>query len=121
MTKEEERMAILRMIEDGKITATEGARLLAALDKSRDGDSETHAESGSARFFRVRVTDSMTGQQKVGVNIPIGLVNFGLRFVPSSAHEHVQTIRKALDSGMSGRIVDVVDDDDGQRVEIFIE
>lgn len=125
MPTAEERMKILKMIEEGKISAADGARLLSALDKSREGrgSSSTRAPSagGAARYFRVRVTDAMTGQQKVGVNIPIGLVTFGLRFVPESAGIKVQSIRDAIDAGMVGRIVDVMDDKEGNRVEVFIE
>ena len=80
MPTAEERMKILKMIEQGKISAEDGARLLAALDKSRDGkggSSSSSSDSSNARYFRVRVTDAVTGQQKVGVNIPIGLITFG--------------------------------------------
>ena len=37
MTSVEERMKILKMIEEGKISADEGAKLLAALSESRRG------------------------------------------------------------------------------------
>ena len=127
MPTAEERMKILKMIEQGKISADDGARLLAALDKSRDGKrgssggGSSDGFGGSARYFRVRVTDTVTGQQKVAVNIPIGLVNFGLRFVPESAHDKVQAVRDAVESGMTGRIVDVTEADEGHRVEIFLE
>ncbi|HRA68508.1 MAG TPA: hypothetical protein PL187_20955, partial [Caldilinea sp.] len=62
-----------------------------------------------------------TGKQKVTVNIPLALVDFGLRFVPASEKFNVETLRAAIHNGMTGRIVEVLDDEKGDRVEIFIE
>jgi hypothetical protein len=123
MATNEERLAILRMIEQGKITAEEGARLLTALgnrQKSQAAAPETSG-SGKARYLRIRVTDSVTGQQKVRVNVPIGLVSLGLRFVPESAGVNVQAIRQAIESDMTGHVVDVLDEEGGNHVEILLE
>jgi hypothetical protein len=138
-------MMVLRMVEEGKVTPEEGARLLAAI-----GEREAQAEgvgatvgSGVAaaegahpfgaayedagagtlngRFFRVRVTNSMTGKQKVDVNIPLTLVDFGLRFVPQNAKMDVQKVRDAIAGGVRGKIVDVMDNEKGDHVEIFVE
>ncbi len=72
----EERMKILKMIEDSKITAEEGAKLLAALADSRRTQPlpTASAGAGSAKWFRVRVTDVATGKTRVNVNLPIALV-----------------------------------------------
>ncbi len=120
MANNEERMMILRMVEDGKISAEEGARLLKAL--GADGTPPAGAApTGPTRNMRVRVTDLVTGKQKVSVNIPLTLVSFGLRFVPDSAGINKQAIVAAMESGTVGRIVDVQDDEDGTHVEIFLE
>ena len=120
MANNEERMMILGMVEDGKISAEEGTRLLKALGADETSSTET-TPTGSARNVRVRVTDLITGRQKTSVNIPLSLVSFGLRFVPDSAGVDKQAIVAAIESGMVGRIVDIQDDDDGHQVEIFIE
>lgn len=122
MPAREERLTILRMVEEGKISPEEGAKLLGAIGESQ----ETQAIHGADEFdmsnaLRIRVTDIVTGQQKVNVNLPVGLVRFGLRFIPKSADVDVQAIQSALDSGLRGRIVDVIADEDGKRVEIFVE
>ncbi len=119
MATTEERLTILRMIEQGKINADEGARLLAALGNPKEQRKPDAFDS--SRMLRVRVSDNFTGKQRVSVNIPIGLVRFGLQFVPSSADVDVQSIQQAIESGAKGRIIDVVDDQDGKHVEIFIE
>jgi hypothetical protein len=122
----EERMKILKMIEDGKITAEEGAKLLAALADSRRTQPPATAGSGSpARWFRVRVTDVATGRTKVNVNLPMGLVNVGLkmsaRFAPELDESQMQAIAEALRTGSLGKVLDVVDEKDGEHVEVFIE
>ncbi len=121
----EERMKILKMIEDGKITAEEGAKLLAALADSRRTPPPSAAGAGNARWFRVRVTDVNTGKTKVNVNLPMGLVNVGLkmsaRFAPELDQDQMSQIAEALKTGMLGKVLDVIDEEDGEHVEVFIE
>ncbi len=120
----EERMKILKMIEEGKITAEEGARLIAALGKQQTAE---RAEQGPGpRWLRVRVQDLRTGKESVRVNLPISLVNVGMRmgarFIPDAEQETMmEDLAEALDRGMMGKIVDIVDEEEGQRVEIFLE
>lgn len=119
MASNEERLTILRMIEEGKISAEDGTRLLQALG----GNEAAVAPSGGrkAQFVRIRVTDLMTGQQKVSVNLPVAVVALGLRFVPDSAGIDKQGILDAIEGGLSGRIVDVEDREDGTRIEVDLE
>jgi len=124
MATTEERMKILKMIEEGKISAEEGAKLLAALAEGRKPPPSPPpaftGPGGEARWFRMRVTDLATGRTKVNMNIPMGLVNVaiktGARFVPD-----MEAIAEALKSGAMGKIIDVTDDEDGEHVEIFVE
>lgn len=126
MASAEERMQILRMIEEGKITASEGAELLRALDKSGKGKSQEPLKgSSSPRWFRVRVTDTKSGRNKVNVNIPMGLVNVGIKmgakFAPELEGSEYETIMEAVRSGQQGKIIDILDEEDGEHVEIFVE
>jgi hypothetical protein len=124
MTSAEERIQILKMIEEGKITPEEGANLLSALGK-RSTSSGPSLSRSDARWFRVRVTDSETGRNKVNVNIPMGLVNVGVRmgarFIPEDADIDIEEIFDQIRSGAQGKIFEVIDDDSGEHVEIFIE
>ncbi len=124
MASVEERMQILKMIEAGKISAEEGAKLLQALSVGGKSDKQKPA-GGEARWFRVRVTDLDTGKNKVNVNIPMGLVNVGIkmgaRFAPNVENLNYAELAEAIKSGAQGKIIDVVDEEDGERVEIFIE
>lgn len=126
MASVEERMQILRMIEEGKITAIEGAELLRALDTQEGkADAEPLRGASKPRWFRVRITDLSTGRNKVNVNIPMGLVNVGVkmgaRFAPDMEGMDYDTIMEAIHSGRQGKVIDITDEDDGERVEIFVE
>jgi hypothetical protein len=124
MATVEERMKILKMIEEGKISAEEGAKLLAALADSRRPPSPPNT-GGEGRWFRVRVTDLATGKPKVNVNIPMGLVQVGMkmgaRFAPGLENEQMDVIAEALRSGATGKILEATDEEDGELVEIFVE
>jgi hypothetical protein len=124
MSLREERLKILDMIQSGHISAEEGAQLLAALKASQQ--KEASASTGSSpRWFRLRVTDMRTGKQKVSMNIPMSLVNVGMkmgaRFVPDSEAIDYDEIAHALRHGQQGKILEVEDEDDQERVEIFFE
>ena len=132
MATVEERMKILKMVEDGKVSAEDGAKLLAALDDSRKQSRPmppmpppAGGSTANSRWLRIRVTDANSGKSKVNVNIPMGLVNVGLKmgakFAPEVDGLDVQQITEAINSGMTGKIIDVVDDEDGEHVEIFVE
>jgi len=111
------------MIEEGKITAEEGARLLTALSRSKE--SSPSARKSEARWLRVRVSDMDTGKVTVNVSLPIGLVDVGLRmgarFVPDMEGMEIEELAEALRQGLTGKIVDVIDEEDGNRVEVYVE
>lgn len=126
MATTEERMQILRMIEEGKISASEGAELLRALDKKDTGPATEPLRGPSQpRWFRVRITDLNTGRNKVNVNIPMGLVNVGMkmgaRFAPEMDGVDFEELMVAVREGRQGKVIDITDNEDGERVEIFVE
>jgi hypothetical protein len=123
MPTSEERKKILKMIEERKITAEEGAKLLAALG---DREQRHQAPAGTeSRWLRVRITDMVSGKASVNINLPMGLVNVGLkmgaRFIPEMDGSQADELAKALRLGLTGKVMDVIDDDEGQRVEVYIE
>ncbi|MFN3331427.1 MAG: SHOCT-like domain-containing protein [Caldilinea sp.] len=126
MMLSEERRKVLQMVEEGKLSPEDGARLLSALGQVDESEEDvtpaaTPGAGMNGRYFRVRVTNVITGKQKVTVNIPLGLVEFGLRFVPENDKFDPEMLRQAIRDGLTGRIVEVLDDEKGERVEIFIE
>jgi hypothetical protein len=131
MANIEERMKILKMIEEGKINADEGAKLLAALSEPRRGvptpprPPGAPGMGGGARWLRIRVTDTKTGRSKASVQIPLALVDAGLKigahFAPEVEGVDMTNVMEALRMGVTGKIIDVVDEDDGEHVEIYVE
>ncbi len=123
MADKKERVKILKMIEEGKITAEEGSRLLAVLSKSKQV--RTDVKVSEAKWLRIRVSDLDTGRTTVNVNLPVGLVDVGLRmgarFVPDMEGIELEELSEALRQGLTGKIIDIVDEDEGQRVEIYFE
>lgn len=123
MATPEERLKILRMIDEGKISAEEGARLLAALAETRKpGRKAPLGRAGNARMLRVRVTDTITGKAKATVNLPLRLVDAGLniasQYAPGVAFDELM---EAINAGAEGKIIDVLDEEDGEHIEIYIE
>ena len=126
MATTEERMKILNLIREGKITAEEGAKLLSALGESQKSTrTPATRTAGEPRWFRVRVTDLVSGKSKVSVNIPFGLMEWGLQigaqFAPEVGNLDLGELKEMLNSGVEGKIIDVIDEEDGEHVEIFIE
>jgi len=119
-----ERLKILKMIEEGKISAEDGARLIEALNKQKKRSPSEMG--GEAKWLRVQVMDLSTGKESVRVNLPISLVNVGLkmgaRFIPEAEQESMmEELLNALSMGHTGKIVEVIDEEEGQRVEVFVE
>jgi hypothetical protein len=129
-----ERLRILELLEQKKISATEAADLLAALgprgqqqrgrDRNRWVAEELAPASDRARWFRVRVTDERTGRVRTNVSVPIGMVGFGLgfarRFRSVPGVGVVDEMFEAVRSGRRGTIFDVANEG-GERVEIRID
>lgn len=124
MSLTEERMQILKLLEQRQITADEAAKLLSALEVGRKPPPAPGAGT-APRWFRVRITDSNSGKQRVNVNIPMSLVNVGLKmgakFAPDMEGMDMDLIRNAIQEGSLGKVIDVENEEDGEHVEIFIE
>ncbi len=130
MTTAEERLKILKMIQEGTITAEEGAKLLKALTSSSQKPRRRTTvvqTGGNARWLKIRVTDMSSGKAKVNVNLPLKLVDAGIniaaQFVPQEMDlDGIMTaVNEAISDNMMGKIVDVVDGEDGEHIEVFIE
>ena len=126
MASSEERMKILKMIEEGKLSAEEGTKLLAALsDKRPPVPPRAPGMPGAPRWLRIRVTDVRSGRSKASVQIPLALVDAGMKigahFAPAVEGVDMSNVLDAVRSGMTGKIIDVTDDEDGEHVEIYVE
>lgn len=118
---ENEKLQILKMVQEGKINADEAAKLLQAVD-TKPVNAAVVGSAG-ARWLRVRVQEE--GRQVVNVNLPMTLVevalSMGIKFVPQ---EHLKNIDinallEAVKQGLTGKIVEI--DDGGTKVDITVE
>ncbi len=131
----EDRVKILKMLEEGKIKAEEAARLLEALNGSEK-------PVGRAKWLRVRVYEKDEEKPKVKVNVPLSLLKLLTRIgkfkdkIPSKVQERlrekgieldeegIENLDKLIEEASTGgrlTIADVIDDEDGEKVEIYIE
>jgi hypothetical protein len=127
MANADERMKILKMIQDGKISAEEGVKLLAALSEGQrgSGGSTSARVTGAGHLLRIRVTDIASGRSKATVSLPLALIDAGMKigahFVPEVEGVDMSAVMNALRAGVTGKIIDVVDDKDGEHVEIYVD
>ena len=117
----DERNRVLYMVESGKVTAAQAAQLLDTLDLERSRP----REQSRNRTARVRVTNLATNRQKVNVTIPVSLIQVGLRLgtrlAPQVSGSALEDLLRAIENGATGRVLDLQDLEEGERVEIFAE
>ena len=121
----EERIKILKMLEDGKIKADEAARLLEAVEGPAAASGGA-ASAGPGRTLHIRVYKRGAATPNVNVNVPLTLAKWALKFAPAHGTAHIGDREIDLDElgkwldGAPGEVITVNDEDEGQRVEIFV-
>ena len=136
----EERLEILRLVENQTISADEATRLLEALDRSdisqqnqlnrnrtRSSDADMTATTRlpgkpRARNVRIRITETDSKEVRLNLVLPLGLLDSGLKMAKRIAPDRLlesKEIKDSVEEGFVGPILDIVDED--ERVEILIE
>jgi len=94
----DDRRAILQMLADGKITADEAERLLAALDRPAAAPraaTPAGGSNGAPKYLRVTVDTDEPGEEgptKVNIRVPMQLLRAGVRLtslIPPRARDQV--------------------------------
>jgi hypothetical protein len=119
----EERLKILKMLEEGKINVEEATRLIEAVESPQPVRRESSREK--AEFLRILVWEN--GQEKVKVNVPLALARIAVKAIPNSARQQInaqgldidQLLAGVVDNLKPGKLVEV--QDGGDHVEIFLE
>lgn len=120
---------ILNLVAAGRLTADEAAPLIAALqDRGRDpGSKEANANAeprdptaiGQARQVRVEVKER--GRNVVNVRVPVALGQAAIGYVPGISAADAERIREALALGLTGQILEVMEEDGDSSVRIVLE
>ncbi len=118
---EDDKLRILRLLEEKKITAEEAERLLSAVASSE-------SPAGRNRFIKLKVVDKESGKTRVNITVPMALVRWGMKMAPREAKAKIEEheidfklVSDALEKGLTGKIVDVDDEDKGEHVEVWLE
>ena len=119
----EERMKILEMLEQGKISAKEAEGLMAAMDEA----DQLPATSGKPRWLRIKVFDKKKNKTKTNINIPLSLAKIALKFIPKKAKEKmdiqgldVDAVLNMIKQGVSdGKIVEV--DEEDEQISVTLD
>jgi hypothetical protein len=80
----EEKLRVLKMLEDGKITAEEATKLLDALDKTESRPSERELKR---RWIHIKVEKD--GEKTTDIRLPLALLKFGFKLAPHAARRHL--------------------------------
>lgn len=127
--KMSEKLAILKMVEEGKISVEEASKLLQSVeDKNQELSLVTRTTERTAKWIKIRVIDDEG--TRVNVNLPIALVDVAFKIAKASdsnfdvklgnVNVDIDAIIKMIQEGAEGKIVDV-ESSDGTKVEIVIE
>jgi hypothetical protein len=117
---ENEKLQILKLVQEGKVTPDEATKLLQALD-SKSADSVV--STVGSKLLRVRIIEC--GGTKVNVNVPMSLVEaamaIGVKFIPEEELRGVDlsAVIEAIKQGVTGKIVEI--DSEQAKIEISVE
>ena len=126
-TSTDERNRILNLVESGQITAVEAAQLLDALLAEHDSGYQRSSERTQNRIIRVWMSDLATTRKRINVTatMPLSLLKVTLRVLarlaPQLNDNTIQNVIRAVETGTTGRILDMQDLEEGKRIEIFVE
>lgn len=117
---QEEKLRILKLLEEGRLTADEAGRLLDALD----GGGE---KAGRGRkHLKVKVIKDDNEKAEVNVKLPMELLDVAARMVPRKQKEKLEasgvdleSIIEMVNCGVEGRLAEVRLD--GKKVRIVVE
>ena len=143
MSNDNNRLKILEKVAAGELTVEDAADLLAAARSAKETaapvkekapkadtivveEKPVASSSGKkAKWLKVRVNDLETGQRRVNVNIPIRFMKFGMRiggkFAPELRDMDIDELSDMMADAESGMLVEVMDDRDGEHVQVYFE
>ena len=125
----EEKLRILKMVEEGTINAQQAAELMKAMGVEESTGKVAVVKDGyEKKMFRI-IVDSVQGD-KVNVQFPVGVIKKILKVtgklpIPESElqgvdlEELMEAVSECLDGGIEGDFVNV-DAKDGTKVRVYV-
>jgi MFS family permease len=121
----DERLKILQMLEEKKISAVEADTLLQALSGRQWAATAPSGPTRERRHLRVRVSDLASGTTRTDVILPLGLVHtvlhMGGRLTDELVDLDLQKLETLVASSAAGKSVETLDTEDDERVEVSVE
>lgn len=121
----DERLNIIQMLEERKISADEAANLLEAVEKGSWATLAVSSPSGERRHLRIRVSDLASGTMKIDMSLPMGLVNtvlyMGGRLAAELDSFDLQELKELIANSTASESVETMETDDNERLEISVE
>jgi hypothetical protein len=132
--------ALLKLVSEGKLTAEEAAPIVAALEEQartrepaaaagrgdgatgpnvRDGGRRSGSAEDALAGRRIRIFVAEDGRPVINLKIPLAAAGFAIDQVPGLSPDHRSRIVEAIQTGMTGPILEV--SDHGDEVRIVIE
>lgn len=131
----EDKLRILKMLEEGKITSEEAAKLLSALGEEKENKTVVKAESNLSEFFNIPENSGkgkmlyvrvLTGEgDNVKITLPVEVIKLMGKIGKANIAElekyniDFDMIMTAIENDINGPIVQV-DTEDGTKVLIEI-
>lgn len=84
----EERMRILKMVEEGKIGTEEASELLAALEGENKKEKSNNIVKSKIKKIKIYVEEK--GKEKVNITIPFKLAKLAIKLIPKSAQRELE-------------------------------
>lgn len=114
----EDRLQILKMVEEGKVSAQEALKLLEAVEVP----AALEGEGPKATHLRFRITE---GGKTKNFSLGLGLVRWMTNLIRrgnlniSDQLVDTEVVLAAIEAGRVGKVVDITDGD--RRVEIWLD
>lgn len=117
----DERMRILKMVEEGKIDVDEANNLLETLEGDNKPEKKISSKSKS-----IKILVEENGEEKVNISIPMILAKSFMKFLPKNAKESLNNQNVDLDEVINsvdseiegGTLVDIKDGTDHVIIKV---
>ena len=104
----EERMKILNMLSEGKITSAEADKLLSTIEIDNRKSTGENSQDGFPKYFYIHVDSNGEKAEKVDIKVPMALIKAGVNLASLMSDDMQGKVDDALnDKGIKFKISDI--------------